>query len=1159
MTNYTNRSEIEQIWKTPDVIIGGDFHTEVEMHHWDKNKIVKSTINICDIHYNVCDEIISNAVDHAIRTRQYSIFNDDDIVKNIYVDIDGEKITIKNDGKGIDIVMVDIHKKIEDETITIRKYKPESIFTDKGASSNYDVKDHYSCGKFGYGSFLTSATSSYFHVTTCCDGKKYEQGLTHDKRDFTVTTPAITQYDGNDYTEISFITHPDIIDNSTLGEIKSLLIRRCVEIPMMMADKRLSVHFNGVQIPRLTLTTFVDKYIKRDSSNGFTYQSSPFKGEKNKVLFYNWSFYTWVEKNSSMCTEISYVNGIYTPNGGTHLKYIKDKITDAVCRALPARIYSHKKPDKDNVIKKREIRLLLSLCVIAFVNAPQFDGQVKGKLITKSSSFEKVGAIPTSKIRKLINGGLLEKIQLVVDDRARTKFKNTTTRRVRSNIEKYIEATEVSKLSQRKKCCLIITEGDSASGHTEIGLSAMGCNGSKYYGIYTFGGVPINTHISANSFEKVSANKVYKSIVTILGLELGKDYSTDKAMSTLRYRRVVMFTDADDDGSHIRGLGLNMFYNDWPSLVKREDFLFTLRTYAVRIYKNKKKEIILHQFWSTQQFHEWMNENRDSLPPRSYIKYFKGIATLTKNEIQNVFRHFDNNLVSFTYDSNAALSIRTALFKTKSAKLLRKQWMRKYNPEYTVSYEGTSIPCSDFINGQFKQFCMYSLVRCIPCLMDGLKLCQRKIIWGASKIMSADNEYIVEKLVGKISSLSEYKHGATSMSDALCRMNQRFTNANNINLLRPEGNFGSRLNNKCGCARYISTKLPPWFRLIYRPEDESCLKYTNEEGNYLEPAQYYPIIPMILVNGCNGIATGFSTKVPKFNWLKIMKYILEFIESGTIAKNAPFIPYYTQYGNNSHIIKNKTNYKSRGTLSYNFNGVVIISELPVDVIMNTYQENSLKKTFVTSEKVQSYERHIDPHNTGDENKFEYKITLNKKYVKILSELESHEQIDKLYKDFQLIKNVNITNMMLFDSESNLKKYTSIRDIFMEFCTVRLKQYKIRKQKMLDILARKIQLLTFKYLFVKKCCDREIIMEHKSLDNVESQIIEQIPDVEKRNNSFNYLTGLPMHNLTTDYYNKLKKLRESKILELNTLTQTPIRDIWKSELKELHACLRSEKI
>lgn len=150
--------------------------------------------------------------------------------------------------------------------------------------------------------------------------------------------------------------------------------------------------------------------------------------------------------------------------------------------------------------------------------------------------------------------------------------------------------------------------------------------------------------------------------------------------------------------------------------------------------------------------------------------------------------------------------------------------------------------------------------RAIPSAVDGLKPSQRKALFACFK-RKLTKEIKVAQLVGYVSEHTAYHHGEQSMEQTVVKLAQNFVGSNNINLLFPGGQFGSRLmgGKDAASSRYIFTRLAEITRTIFPVLDDPVLEYLDDEGTSIEPKYYIPIIPLVLVNGCDGIGTGWST------------------------------------------------------------------------------------------------------------------------------------------------------------------------------------------------------------------------------------------------------------------------------------------------------------
>lgn len=118
-----------------------------------------------------------------------------------------------------------------------------------------------------------------------------------------------------------------------------------------------------------------------------------------------------------------------------------------------------------------------------------------------------------------------------------------------------------------------------------------------------------------------------------------------------------------------------------------------------------------------------------------------------------------------------------------------------------------------------------------------------------------------------------------SLMGTVINLAQNFVGSNNINLLQPVGQFGTRLHGGKDAAspRYIFTMLSPLTRLMFQPTDEPSLNWLYDDNQRIEPEWYCPILPVVLVNGVEGIGTGYSTKIPNYDTREIVQNLKKMI------------------------------------------------------------------------------------------------------------------------------------------------------------------------------------------------------------------------------------------------------------------------------------------
>jgi DNA topoisomerase-2 len=255
------------------------------------------------------------------------------------------------------------------------------------------------------------------------------------------------------------------------------------------------------------------------------------------------------------------------------------------------------------------------------------------------------------------------------------------------------------------------------------------------------------------------------------------------------------------------------------------------------------------------------------------IIFLQGLGTNTSEEARTYFKSLEKYKQIFLWTENSAEAIDTTFNADRIAD--RKLWLTKsYHPLDHSDYNQSHITIDDYINREMIQYSHESNMRALPCVIDGLKRSQRKILHTCFK-KNYHNEIKLVQLGGSVLELTGYHHGEASLQKSIVKMAQDFVGSNNIPLLEPCGQFGTR---HCGgkdfaSARYISTKLSILTRYIYPAVDDSILEYVEEDGLVVEPKHYLPIIPMILINPIEGIGTGWSSQIPPFNPIDVCDYI----------------------------------------------------------------------------------------------------------------------------------------------------------------------------------------------------------------------------------------------------------------------------------------------
>ena len=653
--------------------------------------------------------------------------------------------------------------------------------------------------------------------------------------------------------------------------------------------------------------------------------------------------------------------------------------------------------------------------------------------------------------------------------------------------------------------------------------------------------------IMSNSYtlEILSDNIKSSNIIkNIIDLGIYDDYVYDLETSNNHFQAGIgSIIVHNTDGYHIKGLLINFFHHFWPNLIK-ENFINWLATPVIKIWHNRNKKKT--EFYNYVDFINWKNDNSINLN-EYFVKYYKGLGTSDTNEAKEYFSDINNKLISYSHTSDDQILL--GFDKNYSDK--RKTWLRYYDPNYILKNDQKLINTEEYINGELRHFSNDNNKRAIPILYDGLKPSQRKILYTAfkRKLFTRQQEKRVQIFAGSVIEETFYHHGEASIIEAIVSMSQNFIGSNNINLLYPSGTFGTR--DKGGddhaSARYINTFMSSVTRKIFREEDNIILNYLNEDGENIEPEYYLPIIPMVLVNGVDGIGTGFMSKIPKYNPLDLIDIILNKLD----VDNNDLLKFNFDDIASNESINIKPFYKGfKGEIVYDENGrykiygkfkildenKLQITELPIGLWNYDYKE------FLEKLLLKGVIQDMIYKSVGD------KIDIIIEYEGIYKSLNNNYDMDPIYKKLGLLKTININNMNLYDKYGRIKKYKYINDIINDYYDLRLLKYFERKSRQLEILNESLLLLKYKILFIKYYLDGTIII----YKNSEKNVIEKLVELEfpKINETYSYLTDIKIFDLTIEKIKNLQDKYDSKEKELNKLLILSEKDIWKNELLEL---------
>jgi DNA topoisomerase-2 len=1104
----------EHIYNIPDTYVGSTNSTSLDLYIFDDNtkKMEQKNITYVPGLLKIFDEVIVNAIDHSVRLQIEESNGKKDVkhMKNIKVNVDKSTgiISISNDGNGIDVVQ---HE-------SLKTYIPELITGTLLTSTNYNHQEEKIIGgKGGYGLKLSNIFSKKFTVETVDHYRQKIFTQTFKNNMLEKEKPSVRSSSKQPYTKISFLPDYERFGLSGItDDIYQLFKRRTIDAAAC-TNKSVTVTFNDEKLPVKDFEKYAELFVDKTQS--------PLIYEKCND---RWEIAVSIAKEGY--DQISFVNGINTVRGGTHVNII----TNSIVKKISDLIESKKK----KTVKPQVIKDNLFVFVKSTIVNPAFDSQSKETLTTPSNKFGSKCDISDKFIDKLYKTNIVERVLSFTDFQNQKKLTKTDGKKTSRIIVPKLDDANLAGTKESDNCTLILTEGDSAKTMAIAGLSVIG---RDRYGVFPLRGKVMNVKDAAIS--KISDNAEITALKKIIGLEQNKKYENTKG---LRYGKIMILTDQDHDGSHIKGLLFNVFESLWPSLYKINGFLTSMLTPIIKA-SNSKGEVQV--FYNMSDYEQWVQTKQGNWK----IKYYKGLGTSKDDEAKSYFK----NMKTVTYIRTDASDQYLDLAFNKKRADDRKTWLMKYKKDDVLDYTKVDVKYEDFVNKELIHFSNRDLERSINHICDGLKESTRKILFACLKRKLFTNEIKVAQLAGNVSEVTAYHHGEQSLQQAIVGMAQIFVGTNNINLLQPNGQFGSRLvgGNDASSPRYIFTLLSALTKLIYREDDMYILNYLQEDGYSIEPEFYIPIIPMILVNGGVGIGTGFSTNIPQYNPEDIINACLKLCDASE-KKNLDsvsiesFTPWYLGFTGTIQQT-DKGSYISKGVYNWIDERTLEITELPVGIWTEDYKE--MLENMITSGS--NYLKSFENHYTSKNIKFILYFTDD--IVKKLG--------DKFDTEFKLIssKNMNINNMHLYSDIGAIKKYKSTTDIIKQWSRVRLQKYSERKAYQIKILENEYNLISEKIRFILDVINGKIVVMNQKISQIVDRLVElkyrkifkdsqtELENEETGNNSgYNYLLKMPISQLTYD--RKIILEKEVKDLESNleNIRKTSIENIWRKELLEL---------
>jgi len=1052
----------------------------------------------------IVKEIVSNALDRV------SI---DDTCTAIDIDIDQKRgfITVRNNGHGIPIKRMKQYDNI---------WLPEMLFTNLHTGSHFDdeTRNPFTGGTYGIGQKATVVFSMWFMIETCEDGRLYRQIIEQNME--TVNPPTIEHSDEENHTTIVFLPDYKRFDMKDLDDLHCSFIEQMAIEAKAIATKKVKITFCGKPIKSMSFKKYCGLFFPEDTALATV-----------KVNDY-WEICLGPNVARKRDNHISYVNGVFVKKGGTHIQFFTKMLTALMKEGAFGKEY---------VSAATRFRNSYYIFVKAWIKNPVYSDTQKTELQTPLSKFEtleKSYSFPDEFIKEVKRTTILSGMMETLDKTALQEVRKEEKKAIkRAGLIRDYEPALLAGKSRDKETWLLLTEGTSAKASAMVARRGIGVD---VIGVYALRGKIMNS--TNNTEAKMSVNEVIKSLKAIIGL----------ANDQLSYDHIVLLTDADDDGFHIRGLGVLLFSKLLGDR-NLKNLIYYMNTPLVTL--TYKKEVL--EFNSLNDLDEWTEKHKGE----RYGKpdYKKGLGSITSNEMVGYFDSFDERLTRFKFEKEYKSWLDLAFDKKQSN--VRKKWLLTYDPK-ELMVAVPKITIKNFTNRQLIQYSCASNDRAIPNIMDGLKPSTRKAMW----YMLSENIKEPEKVIvlcGGVTKNTHYHHGEASMCGAIVGLAQTFLGSNNLNLLKPKGQFGTRVGGGKGdvaSPRYTKSCLEPWTKALFPSDDWKILKFTPDEGKIVEPDFLLPPLPLILVNGVLGIGTGYKCDILAYGVEQCVKNIKLKIAG---EDDMDWIPFYNGFKGETEVITDRT-VSFIGEYTIVDDNTIEITELPVGVWTSVYTDwlsmVAIGKT--TKQKDFRYSKfQRDVHEafggtmindiTKASNDIEVKILVhfNDGAIDFLQNYDDEKgkesRFDNVVRYLNLQKTVT-QQFVCFDDEKHLRVFDNVQQLFDAWFKTRLTYYTARHEYLMANLTEEIEILRNKCRFLLEIIEEKLIVKRKKKAELAKELEER--DYKKFKGTYDYLLHMQIQSLTEEKLEELLTEREQKEKELAALEKTTKQQLWDQDIE-----------
>ena len=444
--------------------------------------------------------------------------------------------------------------------------------------------------------------------------------------------------------------------------------------------------------------------------------------------------------------------------------------------------------------------------------------------------------------------------------------------------------------------------------------------------------------------------------------------------------------------------------------------------------------------------------------------------------------------------------------------------------------ESKELNITDFLNTDYKDYVKYVIeTRALPSLIDGFKVGARKILHSAFHGgLKNGNECKLLNLTGDVYNMTLYLHGDMSLNSTMITLASEFRD--NLNPLIITGQHGSLRDEKAISApRYLYVKLSPYANLY--KTDEDLLEYVFDEGQYLEPINYWPIIPTVLTSRTEGMAPGYKFSTFSYHPIDIIDACLEILKSNKIKKIIrPYVRGINE--DNFSFDKEVNKWLNSGIYKEDTkNDILYITDLPYDLGFDKFEKKL--NDLLEKEIIKEWQ------NYSQDNKIDYRLYFNKSFLKKEFKGETKE---KIIKKLGLFTYIPDDLLYVIDENGKVKHFINKEQLIEYFVKIRLNKYNNRKNKLVSVMEKRYEDNNNICKFIELVSSGEIIITNRKTKEIKTDL--------KKYNLPDSVLSIQISKLTEEEKKEILKKNKEIEKELEYIKKTTIKDMYINDLKIL---------